>query len=345
VKQNQRDRISDDLPQLGDVFGWGEVEDVRYLADGLMNRNWRVQTSRGTYALKQILDVPLATARRNLGVVSALAEDGVPACPPQVSRGGDLVVEVDGRGYCLIAWVEGVHRPGTELSLSEVTDLGVSVGRIHQRLGDLGSGAGLPAMPAAVRAKVTDPAAAVAEADRFLGIVSKLEDPGPFDKAVPGWLEQRKLLLEKYGAERPAGEVPKGPFGWTHGDLQYRNILWRDGRVAGVVDWDRIRVRPLGEEVARTAQVQFGGEDGYLDLDRVAAFVAGYRTVISLAREDLADAVDRLWWKRMSDFWQLEFHYDRGDHGPDHLYVPSERLLDWWTSRREEVQAAFTAGS
>ena len=39
-------------------------------------------------------------------------------------------------------------------------------------------------------------------------------------------------------------------------------------------------MRPYGEEVARTAQVQFGTEDGRLDLERVAAF---YRDVLGLS--------------------------------------------------------------
>src|SRR5262249_40685210 len=152
-------------------------------------------------------------------------------------------------------------------------------------------------------------------------------------------------LIDKHRTGLPVEGEVAGPFGWTHGDLQYRNILRSGGTVSAVLDWDRIAVRPLGEEVARTAQVQFGGEHGSLDLDRVAAFVTGYRTVRPLSRSDLADAVERLWWKRMSDFWIFEFHYDRGDHGPDSLMAPSERLLAWWSDRREVVQEAFAAGS
>ena len=64
-----------------------------------------------------------------------------------------------------------------------------------------------------------------------------------------------------------------------------------------------------------------------------------------LSRPDLADAVDRLWWKRMSDYWIFEFHYDRGDHGPDSLMAPSECLLAWWTDRREDVHQAFATGA
>jgi hypothetical protein len=80
-------------------------------------------------------------------------------------------------------------------------------------------------------------------------------------------------------------------------------------------------------------------------LDRVAAFVTGYRSVRLLSEADLADAVDRLWWKRMPDYWIFELHYDRGDHGPDPLMVPSEELLAWWTDHRDQVQQAFAAGA
>jgi hypothetical protein len=34
----------------------------------------------------------------------------------------------------------------------------------------------------------------------------------------------------------------------------------------------------------------------------------------------LADGVHRLWWKRVSNFWLLVYHYDRDDHGCDDLF-------------------------
>lgn len=212
---------------------------------------------------------------------------------------------------------------------------------IHRELGRVG--AVLPELPATVRAKVTDSDVAVAAADRFLDHIEGIDSPQSFDSMSVRLLEHRKLLLEKFGSHRPGEEMPKGPFGWTHGDVQHRNVLWREGKVAAVLDWDRIGVRPYAEEVVRTAQVQFGGEDGRLDLERVAAFVAGYRTVIDLAERDLADAVERLWWKRLTDYWVLELHYDRRDHNCDDLWGPGELLLDWWSGHRDDVRDAFAS--
>lgn len=80
------------------------------------------------------------------------------------------------------------------------------------------------------------------------------------------------------------------------------------------------------------------------DLERVATFVAGYQSVMSLESAHLADTARRLWWKRMTDFWQLEFHYDRNDDSCDELYIADEALLHWWTERLDVVERTF-AGS
>lgn len=148
--------------------------------------------------------------------------------------------------------------------------------------------------------------------------------------AALGALERRKLLIAEYAGQRPADadEMPRGPVGWTHGDVQPLNVLWQGGSVSAVLDWDRLGIRPYGEEVVRTAQVQFGTKDGRLDLRRVAAFAAGYRGVVPIAQTDLADAAARLWWKRMTDFWQLQWHYDKDDHVPTSCGRPAS---DCWS--------------
>ncbi|MBA4866946.1 phosphotransferase [Streptomyces sp. PSKA54] len=330
------------LPALVRAFGLSEATSWTFLTTGLMNRNWRLETHEGTFALKEISDVSLAKARRNLGVLSRLADERLPVCEPVHSVSGDPVVEVEGRGYCLLPWVDGKHVRGTELSLDEVRKLGGLLARLHEGLnGAVVRDGLLPRADERPRARVTTPEAAATNADRLLQTIGRSGSEA-FDRFAAEALEQRKLLLDKYAPLRPSTEVPLGFFGWTHGDFQYRNILRRDGTVVAVLDWDRIQVRPYGEEVARTAQVQFG-MDGRLDLERVAAFVTGYRAVVPLGVKDLADAVSRLWWKRLTDFWQLEWHYDRQNSSCDDLFLADEPVVQWWSEHLDEVRAAFAA--
>jgi homoserine kinase type II len=332
--------IETELPLLVEAFGLGEVRSVTFIAEGLMNRNWRIEAGAGVFALKQIIDVPVAKARRSLDLLTVLAARGLPVCAPRPSGHGEPVVEVGDHSYCLVGWAQGGHRQGVELEVDEAAELGVLLGRFHHGLAETPL---LPTPAQSPRAKVTAPEAAVAEADRFLALIGALETGEPFDLATLQALEQRKVLLAEHAAHRPANEVPRGPFGWTHGDVQPLNILWHEGMVAAVLDWDRLGVRPYAEEVARTAQVQFTTAEGRWDLERVAKFAAGYRSVLPLGVDELADAVERLRWKRMTDFWQLQWHYDKHDHGADELWVSGELLLDWWTGHQEEVQGAFAA--
>jgi hypothetical protein len=199
--------------------------------------------------------------------------------------------------------------------------------------------AGLAPADQPLRAAISTPEDALATADRYLHATRAAHDT--FDKQVATLLHHRKQLIATYATDRPATDQPGGPAGWTHGDLQHRNVLWHQAHIAAVIDWDRIRIRPFAEEVARTATVQFGSEQGALVLTRTAAFISGYRSVITLSDDDLLDGLHRLWWKRVSDFWHLDFHYNRSDHSFDHLFLTNEEFLHWWTSHRNDVREAF----
>ncbi|MFJ9642957.1 phosphotransferase [Streptomyces sp. NPDC101206] len=319
---------------LADVFRIGEVRDCRYVAEGLMNRNYRIETAAGVFAVKEIGDVPLERVRRNLEVLPQLAAEGIPVPVALTTPEDETVVETGGHGYCVLPWVAGRHVEGTDLPVDRARDLGVLLGRLHEGLRRHGPGP-LPEHPPTSKVRPVEQAV---EAARVLLAQLPTSD---FGKTAAEALRGRLELLARLGDRHPIGEDPAGPFGWTHGDFQYRNLL-RDvgGEVVAILDWDRLGVRPYSEEVARTAQVQFG-VGGTFDLERIAAFVSGYRTVVDLPVGDLADGVDRLWWKRMTDFWQLEFFLDRQDPTFGDMFLADEALLNWWTARADEVQAAY----
>jgi hypothetical protein len=57
---------------------------------------------------------------------------------------------------------------------------------------------------------------------------------------------------------RPASGHTTGPTErLASGDPQYRNIMWSAGWVVAVLDWDRLRVQTLAEELVRTATIGF----------------------------------------------------------------------------------------
>ncbi|WAZ21303.1 phosphotransferase [Streptomyces cinnabarinus] len=331
------------LGELIDAFGLGDVGERHYLVDGLMNANWGLDTSAGRFALKRVTDVSLERLQRNLRVLAALGADDVPVSAPSPTLSGSLVAQVDGGAWCLFPWVAGSHVRGVDLTLSEASALGGHLGRLHVSLSRACDRGLLPGVPETITADVTSPERAVEKAERLTAAVRDKGTGSDFDKDAAVSLDHRRVLVSKYADHRPRSATPEGDHGWTHGDVQYRNLLWEGGELAAFLDWDRIAVRTYAEEVVRTAQVQFGVA-GVFDLVRVSAFVEGYRSVVPLEPSALVDGARRLWWKRMTDFWQLEFHYDRGDFSFDDLFTADEALLHWWTDRLDQVEDAFAAG-
>lgn len=320
-------------------FGLGAVMDVRPVAEGLMNRNWRVTTQSGVVAVKQVLDIGADAARRQHAAARALADRGLPVPAPVTGPEGVTLLEQPAGLFAVLPWAAGAHRSGLSLTSAECEVLGRLLGQLHAGLAQV-----MPADVAEVKVPVTEAAAAKERIDRYLGLIEAKPVLDVFDRHARRRLHQRRELLENAAHLRPDEDALTGPAGWTHGDFHDLNVLWDGGRVSAVLDWDRLGVRPLAGEVARSATLLFGyGDRRGLDTGRVAAFSRGYRGVVWLTGEQLTDAVHRLWWERLCDFWQLKWHYERGDISCDHLFGSASALLPWWTAHRGEVCEAFTS--
>jgi homoserine kinase type II len=320
-------------------FGLGHVSDVRRLTDGLMNRNWRVATSAGVVAVKQILDIDAERARRQHRAVAELAASGFPVPAPLHTPAGETVLDHGDGLFAVLPWVTGAHCHPVGLGLADCAALGTLLASLHAGLARV-----MPVTPSTVTMPVPEPAKAKDRVDRYLGLIDEGVSLDDFDRHARARLVERRDLLEQFAYLRPA-EVPVGPVGWTHGDFHELNLLWNRGRVAAVLDWDRLGPRPLAAEVVRSGTLMFGhGDHRGLDLERVAAFAAGYRAEVWIDDEQLADAARRLWWERLCDFWQLKWHYERGDRSCDHLFVSASALVAWWTDHLDLVTRAFTRG-
>lgn len=313
------DRV--DGGRIAAALGLGRVLDCRAVTGGVMNLNWRLTTDAGTFAVKQLRDRTPDEIRVVNELLPRLARDGFPVPTPH----GDPV-RVDGEWYTATSWLNGVHPENATLR----DDLGELVGRLHVALAER-----CPPAPRRLPDVPEDPVKSIKALAGYAG----RPPADDFDRSAALEIEWRRAMLAELADRRPA-DAELAPCGWTHGDLQPFNLLVdADGRVAGILDWDRLGVRPYGLEVVRTATIVFGRS-----LDRIAAFVAGYRAHVPITNDQLADAAHRRWWTLLTETWQLERHYEHDDRGCDHLLARRGDYLRWWTAHRAEVTAAFTAG-
>lgn len=329
-------------------YGAGEPLHWTPVAEGLLNRGYRLRTTRGQYFLKHHLDgSPEALSHRH-GAIGLLRELGLPVAPPLPARDGSTVTVHQGDCWALHPWVKGAHRNGAQLTPGECGTLGQLLGLVHrglervmatlrpvERLGErLGErpghqGEGHPS---------ADPTDTFALIDRLLHRVHLHRPYDAFDELARHRLLERRTLLEQHTDRRPP---PGAATGWVHGDFHPYNLLYRGGRPAAIIDWDRLAVQPRAEEAVRAAVIFFVRPGGTLDLPKVRAYARAYREAAGAGPQTLTAAVHRVWWERLNDFWMLRWRYQREDHRADPQFPAAAALAVWWTREYGAVRDAF----
>lgn len=121
-------------------YATGRLLTAEPVAEGLLNRGYRVTTEDGPYFLKCYVDQ--ATAGRAAiaaqhRATTALAARGLPVPAPLADRDGRTVTDHQGRHFALYPWVAGRHRTGAELNLPQSAELGALLAELHGALDEI----------------------------------------------------------------------------------------------------------------------------------------------------------------------------------------------------------------
>ncbi|MET8678420.1 phosphotransferase [Streptomyces sp. NPDC004647] len=318
--------------------GAGEPLSCEPVAEGLLNRGYRLATTRGRYFLKHHLDGDSAAIARQHGATARLGAMGLPVAPPVPDSDGRTVAVIGGRCYALHPWVDGRHRDGGELTCAQSRRLGALLGLVHTCLERVMQQSPLP--EAEARVESADPSDTFELIEELLTLARGRRPRDSFDELAEHRLVERRALLERHAHRRPeAGAEPAA--GWVHGDFHPLNLLYRGAEPAAIVDWDRLGVQPRAEEAVRAAAIFFVRPGGTLELSKVRSYARAYRRATVAGTEELAAAVHRVWWERLNDFWMLRWRYQLLDRRADPQFPAAAALSVWWTREYEAVQDAF----
>jgi Ser/Thr protein kinase RdoA (MazF antagonist) len=103
------------------------------VASGRLGSIWRLDTERGSWAVKQLGDVPdeeLAELLEGAAFQEAALAAGIPTPAPRRTRAGELIACPDGVRVRLHAWVE-LHEPDPSLDPAEVGWLVAGLHRVE----------------------------------------------------------------------------------------------------------------------------------------------------------------------------------------------------------------------
>lgn len=259
-----------DLADIASAFELGEVRASRPIAAGTINTNYAVDTDRGTWFVRineGKSEVDVAWEARLIG---ALAAGGVVTPAPVMAR--------DGRPYAPLAteprkwvsvfpWRAGRHLAPGEVTAERASALGAALAQLHE------VGRELPV--AWRRGSIYDHDHLVARFARFEHAL----DP-QLARAI-------EVIGEELAAASRAHAIrARATMGIIHGDLFRDNVLWQDGRLVAILDFEQASGGSLAYDLGVCINDWCWVDGPRFDL--VTALLQGYETKRPLTDGDRA---------------------------------------------------------
>lgn len=296
------------------------------IARGVMNQNYRVESSEGLFVLKQYIADRFSREEVERASTTQMAfhHAGLPTARILPNQAEELITESPAGLLVLSQFVDGVQYDRPDVPPAAARAMGETLGRLQLALAERGPG---PTFHFPARHGVLE---------RLKAIQAKAEarrHEGPVDAMACESLHRQIDLLAAFSAEDRPSPLPTQ---WVHGDYQETNIIFTpDHQVAAVLDFDLLRLRPRGVEVMRTFSYSFATGKG--PTPAAYDFFAGYAQVV---RPSEAEVVRYAWdwaYEGLTRDWPIGVRYlepERYDPRWDRFLGPRSF---WWLEHHDEV--------
>jgi homoserine kinase type II len=286
-----------------------EAESFTPLTGGVINEVWRIEDSDLAFVLKQYAALDITRVRQSIAVQQAAQSQGVPVPTIVPNRFGQPVTVVDGRAHVLSPFMAGkLYEPGA-IPEAASRHMGEVLGHLHAALTEMKPGR-TPSLPS--------PSEIEAQLRSLLAIsLSRKDDP--IDEIAAGILEAKLDLLS--GIDR----VPALEAQWTHGDFEWRNVLFDDAeQVAAVIDFDDAAYYHPARDVMRCIALSFPALEPGVD-----EYFAGYTSVRHLTTDEARDYVE--FYRYISTFrvWPIIARYRQQEYYKPEWSALIQPLIAW----------------
>jgi homoserine kinase type II len=337
-------RIPREIEDAISAWSIGHLSSCRLVKRGMVNRNFILRTSQGKYVLRQVSHTHHNTPRDlkfELAYLDYLRQARFPYNVPSpiATKKGSLFVTVQGHYYWLYKFLEGnVVEKLNEPRLAQLAKMMAEYHLLIER-SDLNNGK--PASDLYNRA---------ATLDEIEGYGRETLRKNKINRNERTFLEESaKMILILRDLDDGPGQKPR-PYP-IHRDLISENLIWKQGKLAGVIDFEHVSGTndPVVKDIAVT--MQYCCRDRrvrhQLDMDSARKFLQSYTESHPLPSEEIALIPDLMTAGFLDDFafalWMLKNDPDRAKRSEADGYGPTlfSRSAQWSHRNRKKISEAL----
>jgi len=248
------------LVDVAACHGLGKLAKAVGVPEGSVNTHYLLQTSKGKFFLKidEVKSAP--EAQHELDLLLFLRSRGFPCPRPLADRQGHYFHDYGGKAVSVYPPLPGHTFPETELTIAQLEQTGQMLGSLHL----LGQ----------------DYKRIIANRFSFERIVELYEW---VRERVPGHFKHVIHALDDEIAHQQQYQEDKLPKGIIHGDLFADNVLFRGGKLVGVLDFEAACTGKFIYDLATAVNALCYREDQGYVFERFAALLRGYQQARTLS--------------------------------------------------------------
>ncbi|MEN2766827.1 phosphotransferase [Ornithinibacillus xuwenensis] len=273
---------------------------------GWLNLKWRIHTKDGVFLLKQynkerLKKYSIPALQRIFAEQNNLHRQGFP-CPKIIANQDNLFLESPlGERFMVMEYCSGKTVEPGKLSNAELYELGYYTGKLHALWEEL---------PLAPQTTFQPPKTSLRIA-YWEKVIEAAKNMGK-SHLLP-ILEKQLRLTKSF----PLENLNLDAVGWSHRDLWVDNLLFDQGKLTAILDFDRMNYDFPQLDVAR-AIISGALNEDKLNVQGAFAFLNGYRFYHSIGSDFLPNALKLLWY--MESEWWLDTELD-ARKGPPKRFV------------------------
>lgn len=324
------------------------LQSIESLDTGGLNSSFIVSTDRSKYFLRLYkmpanpntvrYEAPLMVKMRRMGI-------STPRVYPNLE--GELTGSVNNTPVLLTEYIQGDFYPreGDRLTDTQIYEAATQLGRIH-RLSTNGFII-VEGIPSDVETYTTtsffDAQKAISLWQYSLDIINNKTKKDSIDQTIEHISDSKIHELLQLDSNLINANALNLPSVLSHGDFLPQNIIYRDGKIVGVVDWELSRFQPKIWEFAR-ALCGFCRSDSTelfntpIDWRKARVFSQAYSIEETLSEEEKNVCGELLYIASLFPLYLLESRYIYNNSRANKLVPQNETYWNFWKNNAKNLR-------